>query len=205
VIAPYRLVQVKFAEDDSSVIDLDLQEELDVMGLTESPRHVLNQFLTNVLYHKIWRNGKKEVPDTVVKSTAPTPSTTTTTATTVRTRQECYPLNTLNRRWNVERPAMLVGGINNDMELFLTDERGKPRAFSRKPTEFDARHPVTAVFATNCQSFRCNVGEAAAAIMITANDVDWQGKLLEEKKLSLGVIPGLRKHVDLCFLFFGGH
>jgi hypothetical protein len=90
------------------------------------------------------------------------------------------------------------------MELFLTDERGKPRAFSRKPTEFDARHPVTAVFATNCQSIRLNVGEAAA-IMITANDVDWQGKLLEEKKLSLGVIPGLRKHVDLCFLFFGGH
>ncbi len=53
VIAPYHLVQAKYTVDNSKTQDLDIQTKMNKMGLTNSSKHLLNQFLTDVIYAKM--------------------------------------------------------------------------------------------------------------------------------------------------------
>ncbi len=58
VIAPYRLVRTKFSKDNHVPFALDLQGELDTMGLTHSSDHVLHQLITSVLW-RFWEKGQE--------------------------------------------------------------------------------------------------------------------------------------------------
>jgi hypothetical protein len=192
VVAPYRLVKAKYSVNDSSVVDLGIQKELDAMGLTDSPKHLLNQLLTNVFYRRMWES-QEDAPETAVDKNV---------RSTIRQhRHECYPLDMLNGRRIVKEPAVVVGEVENDTDLFVT-ENGRRRAYSL--TTFHKQRSVTAVFATNCVSIRLNANNQEAFV-ITPDDVNWQGKLLEGKELPVDFISGLRKHVELRFLFFGQH
>jgi hypothetical protein len=50
VIAPFRLLQVKHSRDSGNVQRLDLEKELNKMGVTLSTKYRLQQAVTSVLY-----------------------------------------------------------------------------------------------------------------------------------------------------------
>jgi hypothetical protein len=93
---------------------------------------------------------------------------------------------------------------------------------------FEENRPVTAVFATNCMAFELRSKkplqetriassddtseeesdgqehhpsvDVTEKVRIDRNDVDWQGRL-KSKVLPVAAVSGLRKHVEVRFLF----
>ncbi len=223
VMAPFRLVQAKFSMDDSNTIKLDIQEEMNNMGLTKSSDHMMKQFLTDVIYTKVWKS-QCDVPDSVVVA-----DRTVMLSTKREFRHECYPLDVLNSRRVGEKLPVMVGALEQGIwktSLFITKNERRER-FVR--VTFDQERPVTAVFATNCIAYQLITTRKAKKsllsrifrrgtinatdeqptvlrVLISPDDVDWEGKLLGVKKSEVvGLITELRENVELRFLFFGRH
>ncbi len=189
VIAPYRLVQAKFSIYDSTTVDLDIEDELDKMGVTTLSKHVFKQFLTDVIYTKLWAS-QEDAPEVFVDTKV--------MSTKRKHRHECYPLDMLNGRRVVEKPVVVGGTVETqatesivekkaddkskdeakneatdeakdeakDKEMVVVttlfiEENGTRQVFS--PIKFDKMRPVMAVFATNCKAFRL-IGEKKKAV-----------------------------------------
>lgn len=197
VIAPYRLVQAKFSSDDSQVQVIDIQTELDMMGLTFSSDHVMQQHLTGAFY-TMWKLSPP-IPQSVKKTTSHVVNK--------KYRFECYPMNTLNSRKMLVESAFVVGILE---EKWPDNEPHENKTLQHETSlkvngggigasdllrEYDKSHPVTAVFATNCKAFWLTCG----AMNIDPNDVDWEGKL-KSKSLPNGL--SVRKNVEIRFLFY---
>ncbi len=196
VIAPYRLVRTKFSKDNLEPCALDLQGELDTMGLTHSSDHVLHQFITSVFW-TFWEKGQEapsgldieSIPQLVNKDY----------------RFECYPFNTLNKKVIYEKPRVAKGGFNGKKWVLKNAVFGKRVESS---ASFDPDRPVTAVFATNCGEFRFNVKrdetttatDSIEEITIKPTDIDWEGTVKIEGGMFSNL--GLRKNVKICFLFY---
>jgi hypothetical protein len=158
VIAPYRLVQVKFSIDDMSTKDLFLEDELSKMGLLRSKKNLLQQYMTRILYN-MWE-GSGDTPPAVVNTKVH--------GMIKKYRFTCYPFSTLNARQTFEELEMVDGKLEKD-RLVVTGDIPYPNLDS----VFSANRPVTAVFATNCKEFELK----PSSIIINPNDVDWEGKL----------------------------
>ncbi len=174
VIAPYRLVQTKFSKDNNKALFLDLQNELNKMGLTRSKKHVMQQWITTV-FHVFWDFGvdsglswlKAESLLNLVNKNC---------------RQEYYPFNTLNSKLTFQYPRTVQGIKVQDEWLIRwapTDEKFDWLA------AFNGRCPITAVFATNCKAFKFNVKrerkegdkvvEYEERIILSREDTDFEG------------------------------
>ncbi len=196
VIAPYRLVRSKFSRDNREPFTLDLQGELDTMGLTHSSDHVLHQFITSVFW-TFWEKGQEaplgldieSIPQLVNKDY----------------RFECYPFNTLNKKVIYEKPRVVKGSFNGKKWVSKNAVFGKRVESS---ASFLSDRPVTAVFATNCGEFRFNVKrdetttatDSIEEITIKHTDIDWEGTVKEEGGMFSKL--GLRENVKICFLFY---
>lgn len=198
VIAPFRLVQAKFSQDNTKPMLLNLQHELNKLGLTNSPGHVLQQWITKVV-RTFWETGlenaswvkEEPIPNSVNKDE----------------RYECYPFNTLNSKIVLENPKVVSGVIDlkTGACVVKTDGYGEGFAFL---AEFE--HPVTAVFATNCLEYSFNVTKekqegdmkvvCQEKISIRKKDVDWEGKW-ENQGDSFSNI-GLQDNVEIRFHFY---
>ncbi len=191
VIAPYRLVRTKFSKDNHEPFALDLQGELDTMGLTHSSDHVLYQFITSVFW-KFWEKGQEAPPGLDVESIPQLVNK--------DFRFECYPFNSLNKKVICEKPRVVKGSFNGKKWVLKNAVFGKRVESS---TSFDPDRPVTAVFATNCGEFRFNVKrdetESIEEITIKPADIDWEGTVKEEGGMFSKL--GLRENVKICFLF----
>jgi hypothetical protein len=183
VIAPFRLVATTFLTDDSKPVALDIQSELDKMGLTTSPNHVLQQYVTKAFY-TLWTSPNAINPHVVVNSMTQTANK--------NRRLKCYPIGTLSSRRIEETSAVVVGSIEKDV-LILQGETISRLGLCK---EFEQNRLVTAVFATNCKAFRLE----SKNVTIDHNDVDWEGKL--KVCLPDGAVSGLQENVELRFLFF---
>jgi hypothetical protein len=162
---------------------LDLQGELDKMGLTKSSYHVLQKSMTKVFYMQ-WNYPNKIQAQTIMSSV--------TQEANKSHRFMCYPMSTLNSRRIVELPAAIVGNIKGRklvLEKKVLRQLGGVK-------QFDWNHPVTAVFATNCRAFQLE----SKNVTIDHSDVDWEGKL--NVALPDGFVSNLLKNVELRFLFF---
>jgi hypothetical protein len=184
VIAPYRLVRVKFSvDDDTNTQRMDLGGELGKMGLLRSDTdHVLQQYLTQILYD-MWEKSV-DIPPVVVKTSVH--------AVNKKHRFTCYPFNSLNKRCILEEPHVIVGTLQKNRLVVV---EGDVVACPSLDRVFAESRPVTAVFATNCKAFELE----SSTITIHPNDVDWEGRLMGKK---LHVISTLRENVDFRFLFF---
>ena len=184
VIAPYRLVQAKFSDEDTNDKVLDLQKELDLMGLTHSVDHKLQQFLTKVFY-AMWKESRDDVP-------SPQPSSSSAKQSDKKKyRMKYYPYSKLNFCFDSEKPVMFT--------CCLGDKRFKPDSksdISHEIKEFEKAHPVTAVFVTNCKSFKLRNN-----CYINPDSVDWEGKLIAGNSLPRDVRSSLKEHVKVRFLF----
>jgi hypothetical protein len=182
VIAPFRLVATTFLTDDSKPAALDIQSELDKMGLTTAPNHVLQRYVTKAFY-TLWTSPNAINAHVVVSSMTQTANK--------NHRLKCYPVSTLNSRRIEETSTVVVGSIEKDV-LILQGETISRLGLCK---EFEQK-AVTAVFATNCKAFRLE----SKNVTIDHNDVDWEGKL--KVCLPDGVVSGLQENVELRFLFF---
>ncbi len=193
VIAPYRLIQAKFSRDDAKPAALNLTEELDKMGLTDSVDHLIQQHLTKTIYtmwsvpRSISEVTRSEARHSVNKDT----------------RMECYPMSTLNICQGIDELQMIVGRLSpaESMGGAPGDKKSK-KVFiingiseSELIKEFDESRPVTAVFATNCKAFQLT----KTGITISSSDVDIEGKL---KVKALPEHLSLQKNVEIRFVFF---
>jgi hypothetical protein len=201
VIAPYRLVQAKFSKDNTKPLSLDLQNELDKMGLTHSSEHLLQQYITTV-FHTFWRKGLEAPSWTAGESILQLVNK--------NMRFECYPFNILNKKIVFEHPKVIQGRLEG--EKCMIDEDATGERFEWLAT-FDKSQPVTAVFATNCREFTLKIRKRDKStatsttieyeeetVAIRHSHVDWQGKLKKE----VGVFSqlGLRENVKISFLFY---
>jgi hypothetical protein len=202
VMAPFRLMRVKFKGTTATTHQiLDLQSELDKMGLTNSSKHTKQQAFTSVLYQG-WN------------STERAPSTMKVVEKQLANRQErgkYFPSDKLVSGYPYESPSVVKCQIHDG---FVT--MGKRRIESM--VAFEESHPVTAVFATNCNAFVLQgkktlqstrttsdassqeESDATENFRIFWNDVDGQGKLIS-KILPNDTVFGLREHVEIRFLF----
>ncbi len=213
VIAPFRLVRTLFSKTVTAKPQtLNLQTELNKMGLTNSPDHTMQQAVSSVLYQK-W-SSRERIPAAPQVVATPRPS--------YQDRSEYFPSDRLISEFSLETPAVVKCKLHNG---FVTV--GNRRVESLMA--FEENRPVTAVFATNCMAFelRCKKslqGTRVASsddtsqeesdgqehhpsvvvtekVIIDRNDVDWQGRL-KSKVLPDAAVSGLRKHVEVRFLFF---
>jgi hypothetical protein len=94
VIAPFRLAQAKFAVDAAETHTLDLLDELNKMGLTNSSKHTKQQALTSVLYQN-WSRSER-VPAATKDVTKHWPSQ--------QARSEYFPSDKLVTMFTTEVP-----------------------------------------------------------------------------------------------------
>jgi len=208
VIAPYRLVQAKFSKKFSkSKVVLDLEEELDKMGLLKNTVNCsLQQDITSRLY-EMWEGLVVAPPPSlsIPFEMKATPD-----------RFECYPFNTLTTPQSVEQPAVLfynatLGRIvvtkSEAKRLYASDENRQRLVSAVQAMNelgplraFHEHRPITAVFATNGESFRIKKTKQTKAFTIERKDVDWQGKLKDSSQLDEFV--ELRDNVEIRFPFF---
>jgi hypothetical protein len=211
MMAPFRLVQAKFSATSITTYELDLQDELNQMGLTNSTHHAKQQALTSVLYCQ-W-NSRRKVPAATKVVTKQLPAQ--------ESRSVYFPCDTLIGKFVSETPAVETYQIHSDCVT-----AGKMNI--RTLMAFDKHQPVTAVLSTNCMAFVLNSKkpqqesvnnpaeissddleqptvlaketEQQEFFRIDQNDVDWQGKL-KSKVLPEDAAFGLREHVEIRFLF----
>ncbi len=198
VIAPYRLVQARFSKDNGKPLNLDLQNELDKMGLTRSPKHALQQYITSV-FQTFWEKGQETPSWLDAESISQMVNK--------DYRFECYPFNTLNKKVIFEDPKQVQGRFVDKKWVLNKDTVKKGVDLL---TTFGANQPVMAVFVTNCPEFRFKIKrekndeskttEYTENITITPKDVDWEGNVREEGDIFSKL--GLLENVKVRFLFF---
>jgi hypothetical protein len=97
VIAPFRLVRTLFSKGVAAKTQtLNLQGELNKMGLTNSPDHTMQQVVSSVLYQK-WGSRERILAAPQVVAT-PTPS--------YQDRSEYFPGDRLISEFPSETPAV---------------------------------------------------------------------------------------------------
>lgn len=190
VIAPYRLVQVKHSHHNGKSLALLLQDELDNMGLTMSEGYHV-QKMTTLAFYTLWKNGQKApsiVNGNPILQNADE-----------HLRFECHPYNTLNSKQVLDKHKIITGKIMEDGSDQWTGLPG-----NKLLTEFDASHPVTAVFVTNCISInikRKNAeGKFKTCFTVKKSEVDWEGVPTGEGVTFSDF--GLRQNVNVRFLFY---
>lgn len=141
VIAPYRLVQVRFSRYPGQSQDLDLNEEMRKFGLTDDPTWRLQQAVTSV-FHTLWQSvNNVPIPaDVLIK-----------TSDDGQRRIGYYPYNTFASARISGNPGQLVCYYNKDSEKV---EVGVEKQAIAALKDFNEGPPVTAVFVTNCREFR---------------------------------------------------
>jgi hypothetical protein len=189
---------------------LDLQGELDKMGLTNSSKHTKQQALTSVLYQD-WNSTERAPTTTRVYEKQ--------RADDQQDRDLSFPSDELVSAFAYETPTLVKCRIDDG---FVTVDKRRIEFL----VAFEESRPVTAVFVTNCRAFQlqgkkllqktelaCDSLEelkakkktktsidAAEKFKIHRDDVDLQGKL-KSKLLPDDAVSGLREHVEIRFLF----
>jgi hypothetical protein len=222
VIAPFRLLQAKFSVDVNTDLPFDFTAELGKMGLTNGRGKRLNQAVTSALY-KMWQQklpagsdrdkGQFESLDCYNDTTGLVEESPE------ALRCEHYPYETLLSGYTpVRKMASFIirnpqakdrkswepGDINkvlpheNDVEAKKLIESVNEKQIMILE-EFTEELPVTAVFVTNVKSLILKDG-TTSHITISREDVDWQG--VPTTPLPAALVRGLRKHVEVRFMFY---
>jgi hypothetical protein len=193
LIAPYRLLQVKHTRNSANEQRVDLEAELNQLGLTASPEFRLQQAITSVLY-LMWPNQHLRAADVVTTD-----------------EFERLPFTKEEQREHYPYQSLLSGSATMHKEIEFSmkgDEivqtcteyeiplRGRPINVLE---EFSSSHPVTAVFVTNSRNFVLTQ-EGKGDVTITRDHVDWHGVLKEP--LPHHLVSTLRMHVDMRFMFY---
>jgi hypothetical protein len=191
VIAPFRLTRLRFLNAATDQ-NLNLQDELDEMGLTNSAKHTKQQALTSIFYQN-WNSTERaptKTMEVVKKQLLPDHQP---------ARSVYFPCDKLVSKLVYESPAVDKCRISNGIATVGNRQVDCLIAF-------EASRPVTAVFVTNCKAFilqgkiNRQVLKEAEKFKIDPNDVDWQGKL-KSKTLPEDAVLGLRENVEIRFLF----
>jgi hypothetical protein len=197
VMAPFRLVQVKYSVDNEQGLMFDFDEAMGNMGLTTSRAHRLKQAVTSVLY-VMWQERMMigcDNSDSGFKRLDCYEGT----------RCEHYPFETLLTGYvPVQKTANFAINWNayvlpDDGNVEATNLINKKRITILEP--FSAELPVTAVFVTNVKSFELAQKGRSSPYTIERHHVDWQGVL--KRPLPAYLVKTLRKNVDVRFLFYG--
>lgn len=205
IIAPYRLVRAKFSENPTTTKVLYLKKELERMGLL---KHTVDCELQQVItstFCVLW-----EMVEVVPQATKRKHFK----QIEVTNRSEAYPYNTLAAPKSMEKPVVIT--YNTATRTFSITEKviklqrkeerlalvAAVEAMNElKPSIKEFVQPVTAVFATNCVSFRIVNTKETDSFTIDREDVDWQG-VLKTKTISKDLSNELRTNVQLCFQFY---
>jgi hypothetical protein len=194
VIAPYRLVQVKYSSIPD-VYNVNLNDELDKMGLTRSKSFKLQQAVTKILY-TMWER-LDDLPDPITHMSISSYGNMT-------HRSEYYPYSSLNVNRVVEKPVTVDGSLRQENAEISVELTKEGEALMKGPMicEFRSESPVTAVFVTNCRKLRLFYGEESnhSDFVVDSKDVDWQGILIGAS-LPDAVKQMLLDHVDMRFIF----
>jgi hypothetical protein len=194
VVAPFRLVRTL------------------VSKAMTTKTQTMHQALSSVLYQK-W-SSREQIPAAPQVVATPRPS--------YQDRSEYFPSDRLIFEFPLEKPAVVKCKLHNG---FVTVGNHRVDALMA----FEENRPVTAVFATNCMAFELRSKkplqetriassddtseeesdgqehhpsvDVTEKVRIDRNDVDWQGRL-KSKVLPDAAVSGLRKHVEVRFLFF---
>jgi hypothetical protein len=167
----------KEAMDSESPI-VNIREELDKMGLTNSSQHAAQQRLTSRFY-EMWEKTVQGAESTrhVLNKTS---------------LSEGHPAAALN-------PHEICR---------MQDDQGAKNDNTRRPIDllpvFDKHRPVLAVLATNSTMLRFKM-KTGATTSIDHNDVDCQGKLIQNKLAIIDqseLTDGVRENVEIRFFFF---
>jgi hypothetical protein len=211
IIAPFRLTRATFRVAATTVThqSLDLQSELDKMGLTNSSKHKKQQALTSVLYQD-WNSTERAPTETSVDEKQWANQ---------HERNMYFPSDEVVSEFSFETPTLVKCRIQDGCVIV-----GKHRTELLVP--FEDGRPLTAVFVTNCRAFELQVKkllpnidlacyslekleakkktktsiDAAEKFKIDWDDVDCQGKL-KSKILPDNAVFGLREHVEIRFVF----
>ncbi len=185
VVAPYRLARAMFAEG-CEIIEVDLEEELDQLGLLKSSKDVVQQAATSIM-HSMWETWKDGVSPNDVAPVKPSdgeippghhpPSS-----------QEAP--NAVVCRLDIENGLVTFGNKDDPGHLHQTIPVLKM---------FDETGPVAAVFVTNCDKFELKLDEDTV-VPVTRPDVDREGRL-KVTRLPAAFLANLRENVNIRFLF----